>query len=136
MVCSLSVQAMSRSRKRFTFWFNTEKDGDLIDEIPFLKVHRQFTRVLRDGMRLILDLRQGSLEVLFELFPFIKLEFLEYMRTVTPTTDIERKLAQIIHLNKERAAATGGHGDGDYPVSRFAIPLPFSCLRLVGLACL
>jgi hypothetical protein len=65
-------------RGRYAFWLDYNKDEQLclavtIDE---LKRTRKFVSTIRDGIRLICDLRAGRLETLFELFPWVKVEFL------------------------------------------------------------
>ncbi len=65
-----------RFRLKYLFWLDVNKEdeyaiAELIDE---LKEKRSFTRAIRDGIRLICDLRDGSTEVLFELFPWIRSE--------------------------------------------------------------
>lgn len=64
-------------RERFFFWLNLEKseEFEIADQITDLKQRRQFTKTIRDGIRLICDLRAGRLNVLFELFPWVRAEF-------------------------------------------------------------
>ena len=59
------------ARGRFLFWLNYDKDEELLvaDMIDELKTRRQFTKSIRDGIRLVYDLRQGKVDVLRELFP-------------------------------------------------------------------
>lgn len=66
------------ARGRFTFWLDYNKDEELLlaDAIDDLKRKRRFVTTIRDGIRLICDLRQGRVEVLFELFPWVKSEWL------------------------------------------------------------
>lgn len=60
-------------RKRFNFWLNILDDSDMAvaEHIQFLKNERSFTQSIRDGIRLVMDLRQGRVDVLKELFPDI-----------------------------------------------------------------
>ena len=62
------------SRFQFKFWLDCNKDDELLlaEEIDTLKQGRSFTATIRDGLRLILDLRAGRLDVLFELFPWVQ----------------------------------------------------------------
>lgn len=57
----------------YRFWLNIAKDDEyeLAAEIEHLKTERGFTTALRDGLRLILSLRRGEFDVLYELFPGI-----------------------------------------------------------------
>lgn len=62
------------ARKRFTFWLDDKKptEADIAETIPALKSQRSFAKTIRDGIRLIVDLRNGNTDVLFELFPLLK----------------------------------------------------------------
>jgi hypothetical protein len=46
----------------------------IAERIETLKADRTFAKTVRDGIRLICDLRAGKLEVLLELFPWVKTE--------------------------------------------------------------
>jgi hypothetical protein len=72
------------SRKRFTFWLDDTKheQNELIEQVDQLKQTRSFASTIRDGIRLVSDLRKGSLDVLFELFPFVRAEFLQYVESL------------------------------------------------------
>ena len=65
------------ARFKFQFWLDGDKDQELLlmEEIDHLKSQRSFTKTIRDGIRLIVDLRKGSYDVLFELFPHMKKKF-------------------------------------------------------------
>jgi len=71
-------------RLRFTFWLDMTKpdEENIAETIDHLKAERSFVRTVRDGIRLICDLRAGRLDVLFELFPWVRAEFLEYMASL------------------------------------------------------
>lgn len=66
-----------RPRKLYKFWLyhDREEDSRLMDFIQYCKSTRQFTRVLRDGIRLIWSLREGNTAILFELFPHLERQF-------------------------------------------------------------
>lgn len=70
--------ASNRYRLRFTFWLDMLKsdEREIADEIELLKNERGFAKTIRDGIRLICDLRKGRVDVLFELFPWVKAEFI------------------------------------------------------------
>jgi hypothetical protein len=58
---------------------------------------------IRDALRLILDLRQGKLDVLFELFPWVRAEFMEYIQSLQPQKspaelDLQRQLERLEQL--------------------------------------
>ncbi len=72
-----SVNGASVTRRydlQYRFWLNANDDAELwlADEIAELKSKRSFTRTVRDGIRLVIDLRNGKTDVLFELFPWVK----------------------------------------------------------------
>ncbi|MBL8118773.1 MAG: hypothetical protein JNJ78_14670 [Anaerolineae bacterium] len=62
------------TRYRFAFWLDSHKPSEklLHETINKLKADRQFASAIRDGLRLIVDLRAGGTEVLLELFPGIR----------------------------------------------------------------
>ena len=71
-----SAKTDRRCRLNHNFWLDLAKDGEywLAEQIALLKRERAYSRAVRDGLRLFLDLRQGSMAVLFELFPWIRTE--------------------------------------------------------------
>jgi hypothetical protein len=62
------------ARFKFEFWLDAKKDDELLlmEDIDGLKRNRLFSKTIRDGIRLIMDLRRGNLDVLLELFPQFK----------------------------------------------------------------
>jgi hypothetical protein len=70
--------ATKRFRLRYTFWLNLIDPAEnlIAERIEALKADRTFAKTMRDGIRLICNLRAGRLDVLFELFPWVKAEFL------------------------------------------------------------
>ena len=60
-----------RDRKRFFFWLDANKDDAVIGAIVELKSQRGFTSAVREGIKLIWELRQGRTDTLLELFPFV-----------------------------------------------------------------
>ena len=65
--------AAKRFRLKFTFWLDATKDDEyeLIEQIDELKDNRLFSQTIRDGIRLISDLRAGRTDTLFALFPWL-----------------------------------------------------------------
>ena len=82
------------ARFKFQFWLDADKDDELLlmEEIDELKSKRSFTKTIRDGIRLICDLRKGQVDVLFELFPWVKAEFVAGIQT--QETPGEKRLRQ------------------------------------------
>lgn len=68
--------AAKRFRLKFMFWLDLSKsdEADLADDIAILKEQRLFSQTLRDGIRLICQLRAGRTDLLFELFPWLAAE--------------------------------------------------------------
>jgi hypothetical protein len=60
-------------RAQFKFWLDVTKkqEYELALQCDDLRHKRQFAKTIREGIRLILDLRQGRTAVLFELFPHL-----------------------------------------------------------------
>ena len=60
-------------RIQHRFWLdgNRNDESDLVEYIAYLKEKRRFASTIRDALRLIQDLRQGSVRVLLNLFPWI-----------------------------------------------------------------
>jgi hypothetical protein len=79
------------ARFQFKFWLDANKDDELLlaEEIDLLKRQRTYTSTIRDGIRLISDLRAGRLDVLFELFPWVRAEFLDHIQPTQSPAEIE-----------------------------------------------
>jgi hypothetical protein len=62
------------ARKRFNFWLDDKRSEDwkINELITSLKQAGQFTRAIREGLRLWVDLRANKTDVLYELFPQMK----------------------------------------------------------------
>ncbi|MCB9454218.1 MAG: hypothetical protein H6672_22520 [Anaerolineaceae bacterium] len=88
------------------FWLDVTKDTEyeLAAAITDLKKNRSYTAAVRDGLRLILDLRAGKLDVLIELFPWIKDAIKP--QTATQEDDLKRELVAL----REAVMARGGGG--------------------------
>jgi hypothetical protein len=63
----------SRARIMLRFFLDQGKadECDLIQEVATLKKERQFAPTIRDGLRLMRDLRAGRFDALFDLFDWI-----------------------------------------------------------------
>ncbi len=106
------------SRWRMTFWLDdeNERDYEVGQAIVSLKAQRKFVSTIRDGVRLIMDLRAGRTGVLFELFPHLESTL---KPTAAPPPDngkLEREIADLKRLITEQggiAAPPAG-----YPVMK------------------
>ena len=97
------------AREKFKFWLDTGKDDEFLiaKQIDELKRGRLFTSTIRDGIRLICDLKEGRLDVLFELFPWVSAEFLEYMQSLQPQKtageiELQKRIERMEHLLLEQ----------------------------------
>lgn len=54
------------------------EDAEIVTVIDDLARKRQLSDVIRDGIRLIVDLRAGHTDVLFALFPFVRQQLVQY----------------------------------------------------------
>ena len=79
----------TRKRREEKFWLdhNNPAELEVYRLIRMLKKERAYVAAVRDGIRLVCDLRAGRLDVLFELFPWVRAEFLEYMQALQPPGD-------------------------------------------------
>lgn len=61
-----------RYRFQFRFWLDVNKDHEmaLADALEELKSRRKMQPIIRDALRLFIDLSRGKTDVLAELFPF------------------------------------------------------------------
>ncbi len=87
-------------RVQFRFWLDVVKDAEasLAQEVQHLKSRRAFQPTIRDAIRLILDLRNGSTDVLHELFPWVSQQttfvpVAPRLSAPAPMPDIEIKTA-------------------------------------------
>lgn len=112
----------ARYRVQYKFWLDQNKDTDLelCDYCEMLKNQRSFAASIRDGLRLIRDLRNHKLGVLFELFPWVN-DWLENRAhaIANGNTDIKALRQQIEQLERalihERMAPTRQHIPDDMP---------------------
>lgn len=66
-------------RFKVSFWLDISKDDEreLLESVHELKRVRAFSRTVRDGIRLIISLREGKTDVLSQLFPNILENYLK-----------------------------------------------------------
>ena len=64
----------NRFRLQFKFWLDVNKPDEeaLADLCDDLKRRGLYTKTIRDGISLVDDLRNGRLDVLFTLYPWVK----------------------------------------------------------------
>jgi hypothetical protein len=117
-----------RFRLRYTFWLdlNDQEESQLAEHIDQLKTQRSFAKTIRDGIRLIADLRAGKLDVLFELFPWTGAAFLAATTQPpivhSPSSDeIKREFASLKDLILRTNALPIGDGPVPAPQSPMAL---------------
>jgi hypothetical protein len=83
------------------FWLDMKHiDQQWIAEVVAeLRKRRQLARTIREGIALVVTLRQGDLSVLDDLFPFVR----ETTRTPSPTQASEQFNAILHELNELKA---------------------------------
>lgn len=110
-----------RFRLRYAFWLNLmdSAENTLAERIETLKAERSFAKTIRDGIRLICDLRAGKLDILFELFPWVKAEFLAGMQLqkTAGETELQRQLERLEKLFTEQRTARSDSLQPFQPVS-------------------
>ena len=97
---------MARQRKMVKFWLdlaNTEQQW--IDTVcEELRKRRQLARTIRDGIALVVTLRQGDLAVLDELFPFVR-EAMRTPSTIQPSEQFNTILRELNELKAQQSRA-------------------------------
>ena len=100
--------ATTRFRLQVKFWLDLHKseESSLADLIAELKQARTFSRVVRDGIRLVADLGQGDLDVLLTLFPWVEDAFYERFKEQQPASDsaLQQQLARLEKLLIEQGS--------------------------------
>ena len=79
----------TRFRLQYKFWLDLNKaeESELADIIADLKQERTFSRVVRDGIRLMVSLMQGRLDLLLALFPGVEDAFYARFQEQQPDKD-------------------------------------------------
>lgn len=108
----------SRYRLRYTFWLNHSDPGELAvaDAIEILKNERSFASTVRDGIMLINELRQGKVDLLLKLFPWVVDALRPTHEATVDTDDLKRELVAL----REAVIARGGGSHGTPPPKRLA----------------
>ncbi|MBL8152755.1 MAG: hypothetical protein JNM70_01125 [Anaerolineae bacterium] len=112
-----TLQKITRFRLRFTFWLDMHKadEHDLAETIDTLKSRKLFVKTIRDGIRLVCSLMEGRLDVLFDLYPWVREEF-EQRAAGRASQTLEAQLARLELLM--------GQGGGLGPLPQSAGPKP------------
>ena len=91
-----------RYRLKFTFWLDVTKTAELwlADEIENLKNQRLFSQTIRDGIRLMAELRAGRTDTLFSLFPWLVSE----LSAPQPDQELTHEIARLRELIMSQGA--------------------------------
>jgi hypothetical protein len=96
-----------KSKKRFReqqqFWLNLNKpeEAALSEQIAQLKADREFVSTVRQGIVLVIALRQGDLSLLDEMFPQMVDRIFQSGVESTSDKDVEEKLTALTTIVKE-----------------------------------
>lgn len=87
-------------RLMFKFWIDIDKPDEegIADLIEYLKTNRLFAKTIRNGIRLICDLRDGNTDVLLELFPHLRLQGLQETRDRVGGDEFARLEKAVLNL--------------------------------------
>lgn len=93
--------ASKRFRLKFMFWLDVTKEDEyeVAELIEELKEKRLFSQTIRDGIRLICDLRAGRTDTLFSLFPWVASEFAQALDDNELYHEIESLRQLILNQN-------------------------------------
>ena len=101
--------AKGRFRLQFKFWLDVNKpdEYELAEIIANLKENKTFSKVIRDGIRLIWSLGQGDLVMLTTLFPWVEDAFYQRFMEQQPTSDsaLQQQLARLEKLLVEQGTS-------------------------------
>ena len=88
-----------RFRLRFTFWLDMHKpdEQELSETIEALKTKKLFAKTIRDGIKLVCSLMDGRLDILFDMYPWVREEF-EKRSAQRTTQALEEQLARLEYL--------------------------------------
>lgn len=124
--------AADRFRLQYKFWLDMKKPDEeaLAEVIDELKQERTYTRVVRDGIRLVVDLWRGRVDVLLALFPWVEDHFYQRFKEqhVADNDAIAQQLQRLEKLLVEQGnqpiapVASGGPKPLNAP--RVASPKP------------
>ncbi len=90
-----------RFRIRFVFWLDLQKqdENQIAEQIEVLKQERSFAKVVRDGIRLVCDLKAGRTDVLLELFPWVTERFQQSQSDTTELAALVEQFKSMMTTN-------------------------------------
>jgi hypothetical protein len=126
--------AQDTFRKRVVFWLDLLREDEyrLMEKVAYWKHTRQFASAMRDGIRLIADLREGRIDVLLELFPWVRSALMQVEAPATSDAlqhQLQRLEQLILQQGMVPVAMPPRLGDGQpagpkaLDVPRFDLPI-------------
>lgn len=123
------------ARYKFQFWLNGEKDDELLvaETIDDLKQRRSFSAVVRDGIMIVNELREGRVDLLLKLFPFVKDAIADMLPPppAPPTPDNADLIEQFRQMLEQQGRVIPDTRDGGFPAmmptnqaAKAALPAP------------
>ena len=85
------------ARKRIDLFLDlTKKDERLVlRTIEMLKAKRNFSSVVRDGIMIVNELRQGKVDLLLKLYPWVADAIRPPTQPIPVSSDLERQIADL-----------------------------------------
>lgn len=97
------------ARYKIQFWLNSEKIDELnvADTVAELKQRRSFSAVVRDGIMIVKELKEGKIDLLLSLYPWVKDAILDMFPPPQPPptddiTDLKRMFQQFMEQQQGR----------------------------------
>lgn len=91
------------ARYKIQFWLNSEKEDELnvADTVAELKQRRSFSATVRDGIMIVNELRQGRVDLLLRLYPWVKDTIIDMLPPQQPPptdeiTELKRMIERLI----------------------------------------
>ncbi len=110
------------ARYRFNFWLDGNKDDELIvaEKVDELKRKRSFSSVMRDGIMIVSELREGRADLLFKLYPWVADLVKQAAPAAAPDTgDLERQIDELKRIIL-------GQGSSGIPLPKYPSIKPVS----------
>ena len=113
------------ARKRYNFWLDEKNPGDwaLNDLIAKLKNPErgqgQFTRAIREGLRLWDSLQKRDVSILLELFPWVA-DAIRKTQSAPDDSDLRNEIRQLQMLILQQGSINAP--PKDYPVMKPVVP--------------
>lgn len=117
------------ARYKIQFWLNSQKPDELTvaDTVAELKLQRSFSAVVRDGIMIVNELRQGKIDLLLKLYPWVADKINELAPPPPPPTppiDMTPIYEEFRRFVAEQGRAIPDSRDNGFPVMSGLMPAP------------